>query len=203
MSFFKRKKITYTEENLPWWKRSLYFVGELVEVALIVTVIVVPIRYFLIQPFYVKGASMEPNFYDNQYLIIDEVSYRFRAPERGEIVVFRYPKDETQFFIKRVIGIPGDTVTINNGMVFVQPKGTASPIALDERSYLPPGTETSGLATVTVGEDQYFVLGDNRSASLDSRYFGIVPKHDIVGRVALRGWPITDVRTFAVPDYNL
>ncbi len=203
MSFFSKDKITYTEENAPLWKRSLVFVGELIKVALVVTVIVVPIRYFLIQPFYVKGASMEPNFYDNQYLIIDEISYRFRAPERGEIVVFRYPKDESQFFIKRVIGLPGETVTITGGKVYVETVGAPSAVVLDESSYLPVDLQTSGEDRVTLGAQEYFVLGDNRAASFDSRYFGIVPKKDVVGRVALRGWPVNDVKTFSAPVYKL
>ena len=205
MSIFSRKKIIYTNDAAgpqPWWKRSLAFLGELVEVALVVTVIVVPIRYFLIQPFYVKGASMEPNFYDNQYLIIDEISYRFREPARGEIIVFRYPKDESQFFIKRVIGLPGDIVTVTGGKVYIQAKNAAASRVLDESSYLPAGLLTTGEETVTLNAGEYFVLGDNRSASLDSRFFGIVPQKDIVGRVALRGWPIDQVKTFTPPNYG-
>jgi signal peptidase I len=206
MSILANKKVTYTDENASWWKRSLNFLGELIKVALVVTVIVVPIRYFLIQPFYVKGASMEPNFLDNQYLIIDEISYRFREPERGEIIVFRYPKDESQFFIKRVIGLPGDTVTITGGKVYVQKKGTTSSALLDESAYLAADVQTLPQVLpdkVTVGDDEYFVLGDNRAASYDSRYFGFVPKKDLVGRVALRGWPITDLKTFTAPVYKL
>jgi signal peptidase I len=202
MSFFSKNKITYTGEKSPWWKRGLSFLGELVEVALIVTVIVVPIRYFLVQPFYVKGASMEPNFYDNQYLIIDELTYRFREPARGEIIVFRYPKDESQFFIKRVIGLPGETVTVTGGKVFVTPKDSGAARVVDESSYLPSGLETTGEQTTKLGADEYFVLGDNRSASLDSRFFGVVPKRDIVGRVALRGWPVDELKTFSPPNYG-
>jgi signal peptidase I len=203
MSILSNNKIVYTDLNASWWKRSLVFLGELVKVALVVTVIVVPIRYFLIQPFYVNGASMEPNFYNNQYLIIDEISYRFREPVRGEIIVFRYPKDESQFFIKRVIGLPGDTVTVSGGKVYVKTKDAASASVLNESAYLPAGLQTIGELTVTVGDDQYFVLGDNRTASYDSRYFGLVPKKDVIGRVALRGWPVNDIKTFAAPNYGI
>src|SRR3989339_2218313 len=96
-------------------KRFFGFVGELLHVVVISLAIILPIRYFLIQPFYVKGASMEPNFYDHEYLIIDEISYRFHEPQRGDIVVFRYPFDTRQYFIKRVIGLPLETISLNNG----------------------------------------------------------------------------------------
>ena len=89
---------------------AVVFILEVIQIVIISAAIIVPIRYFLIQPFYVKGASMEPNFYDHEYLIIDELSYRLRDPIRGEIVVFRYPRDPSQFFIKRVVGMPGETV---------------------------------------------------------------------------------------------
>jgi signal peptidase I len=85
-------------------KKALGGLLELVQVILISAAIVIPLRTFLVQPFYVKGASMEPNFYDHEYLIIDELSYRFRDPQRGDIVVFRYPNDPKQYFIKRVVG---------------------------------------------------------------------------------------------------
>ena len=91
---------------------ALFFV-EVIQIILISCAIIIPIRYFLIQPFYVKGASMEPNFFDSEYLIIDELSYRMRVPERGEIVVFRYPRDPKEFFIKRIIGLPGETVEVS------------------------------------------------------------------------------------------
>ena len=92
------------------------FVFEVVKVVVISLAIIIPVRYFLIQPFYVKGASMEPSFYDHEYLIVDEMSYRFRLPERGEIVVFKYPLDPSQYFIKRVIGLPGEKVEISSSL---------------------------------------------------------------------------------------
>ena len=99
---------------------ALEYIGELIRVVVISLAIILPVRYFLVQPFYVKGASMEPNFYDHEYLIIDELSYRFREPARGEIVVFRYPADPTQFFIKRVLGLPGETIEIHNGILAIK-----------------------------------------------------------------------------------
>src|SRR5688500_16485157 len=88
------------------------FFWEIVKILILAVIIIVPIRYFLIQPFFVRGASMEPNFYDGEYLVIDELSYRWRDPKRGEVIVFRYPNNHAQFFIKRIVGVPGDTVRL-------------------------------------------------------------------------------------------
>ncbi|PJE76071.1 signal peptidase I [Candidatus Uhrbacteria bacterium CG10_big_fil_rev_8_21_14_0_10_48_11] len=174
------------------------FVVELLKVVLISLAIILPVRYYVVQPFYVKGASMEPTFDDNQYLLIDELSYRFAQPERGDIIVFRYPRDPSQFFIKRVIGLPGEKVTIENGHLTITPKSGA-PFALVE-PFLPVGVTTMGEFNVEVPDGHYFVMGDNRSASLDSRVFGPVASRYIVGRVWVRAWPFNDIRVF---PYNL
>lgn len=164
--------------------------------------IVLPIRYFLIQPFYVKGASMEPTFYDKEYLIIDELTYRMSPPDRGDVVVFRYPADPKEYFIKRVIGLPGETVQIKNGLIYIfneeQPKG----FQLEEK-YLPEGLNTYAYAEdkVTLGENDYYVLGDNRLASKDSRSFGAVNKSFLVGRVFLRGLPLNKIELFRSIQY--
>jgi signal peptidase I len=175
------------------------FAIELVEIVVISLAIILPIRYFLIQPFYVKGASMEPTFDDHEYLIIDELSYRFRAPERGEVVVFRYPLDPRQYFIKRVVGLPGETVKITGDHVVLFNEATPEGEVLDESSYLPSDVPTRGDRTIKLGEGEYFVLGDNRTASLDSRTFGPLPLTNIVGRVWIRGWPIDRVTLFRAP----
>jgi signal peptidase I len=200
--FSKKDKATFTDDTSVW-KGILRSIGELIQVAALVTAIVVPIRYFLIQPFYVKGASMEPNFYDKEYLIIDEISYRFRNPERGEIAVFRYPNDPSQFFIKRIIGLPGDTVTVAGGTVSVKPPDAKESTLIDESTYLAADVITAGDKKVVLGADQYFVLGDNRGASLDSRIFGDVPRANIVGRVMLRGWPFSRITWYETPHYSL
>ncbi len=178
--------------------QALQFAGELLHVIIISLAVIIPIRYFLIQPFYVKGASMEPNFYDHEYLIIDEISYRFAQPERGDIVVFRYPNDPRQFFIKRVIGLPGERVVITGGQVRIYGPGQTEGKLLDETSYL-GSTRTSGDKDVQLANDEYFLMGDNRTASLDSRIFGPVPRSFIVGRVWLRGWPPEKLKVFGSP----
>ncbi|MEK9151828.1 MAG: signal peptidase I [Patescibacteria group bacterium] len=178
--------------------KAVEFVAELVHIVVISLAIIVPIRYFLIQPFYVKGASMEPNFYDHEYLIIDELSYRFRPPARGDIVVFRYPLDPSQFFIKRIIGFPGERIRVENGKVSITPSGASQEIMLDESAYL--GTVFSpGDKELTLGANEYFVMGDNRSASMDSRSFGPVSRSAIVGRVWVRGWPPEKITVFSAP----
>jgi signal peptidase I len=177
------------------------FVLEVIQIILISSAIIIPIRYFLIQPFYVKGASMEPNFYDHEYLIIDELSYRFREPIRGEIIVFRYPRDPSQFFIKRVIGLPGETIEITNGNVVVYNTQNPNGFVLEE-DYL--GDEhTTGKDRVTLSADEYFVLGDNRDASLDSRSIGPIEEDEIIGRVWVRGLPLSRIGTFELPEYKL
>ena len=166
------------------------FVFELAKVVLISLAIILPIRYYLVQPFYVKGASMEPTFLDREYLLIDEISYRFAPPARGDVVVFRYPKDPSQFFIKRVVGLPGDNVQVKNGTITVKDSVHPTGITLDE-TYLPANLKTSGDLDITVPEGSYFLLGDNRPASLDSRIFGTVSSSYLIGRVWLRAWPFS------------
>ena len=192
-----------------FWHRKLgptfgavaLFLLEVIQVVVISAAIIVPIRYFLVQPFYVKGASMEPNFYDSEYLIIDELTYRFRQPERGEIVVFRYPRDPSQFFIKRVIGLPGETVEVTDGKVIiyndVQPNGTVL-----QEEYI-SHIATQGKKKITLGDKEFFVMGDNRNESLDSRSFGPINDTAIVGRVWVRGLPLSRVSLFSLPQYNL
>lgn len=162
---------------------------EIGKVLLISILIVIPIRYFIVQPFVVRGASMEPNFEDHEYLVIDEVSYYVRPPARGEVIVFRYPKIPSQFFIKRIIGLPGEQVEIKDSHVRVinakYPKG----MLLDE-TYLPEGRVTQPNMLTTLSATEYFVLGDNREFSSDSRIWGSLDKKFVVGRVLLRAWPV-------------
>ncbi|MEY4744316.1 MAG: hypothetical protein RL272_261 [Candidatus Parcubacteria bacterium] len=182
-------------EKRPLLSRALDFAGELLHVVIISLAIIVPVRYFLIQPFYVKGASMEPNFYDHEYLIIDEIGYRVHEPQRGEIVVFRYPNDPRQYFIKRIVGLPGERIKVSGGQVWVYNSTHPDGKVLDEHSYL-GAIYTSGERDAQLADDEYFLMGDNRGASLDSRSFGPVSRSFIVGRVWFRGWPPEKIKVF-------
>ncbi len=176
---------------LRYLKAFLEFLWEVIKVAVLSLAIILPIRYFLVQPFYVKGASMEPNFVDHDYLLIDELSYRFREPARGEVVVFRYPRDPRQYFIKRVIGLPGDRVVIRDGAVWVgeggrELKKVTEPYLADTIRTQPESPNNDDIVLLP---GQYYVMGDNRSASLDSRSFGAVSANELIGRIWVRGWP--------------
>lgn len=182
-------------------KRTFAALVEILEVAAIAVVTVLLVRSFLVQPFLVNGASMEPNFSNNNYLLVDELTYRFRPPERGEVVVFRYPGDEATFYIKRMIGLPGERIVTRNGAVIIYNKDNPSGLVLDEK-YLPAGLLTKGDTDVTLKPGEYFVLGDNRSYSFDSRSWGIMPKKDLIGLVRLRLWPVNEVQAFGAPAYQ-
>ncbi len=174
------------------------FVLEILRILVISVAIIVPVRYYLIQPFYVKGASMEPNFHDHEYLLIDEISYRLRTPERGEIVVFRYPLNTKEYFIKRIIGLPGETVVLRDGQVYIYNNDNPDGFVLDESSYLSDQVKTTPMAesSVTLSQTEYFLMGDNRPRSMDSRQFGSVNKDLIVGRAIIRGYPFDRWQTF-------
>ncbi len=170
-------------------KYALNFTWEILKIVIIALAIIIPIRYFLIQPFFVNGASMDPNFLDGDYLIIDEISYRLNEPKRSDVIIFRYPLDPSQFFIKRVIGLPGETVKIEDGKVFIYSIETSDKrIILDESAYL-EDSYTPGNLEITLEEDEYFVLGDNRMASSDSRKWGELDEKYIIGRAWIRAWP--------------
>lgn len=173
---------------------------EFSKIIIIALLIVVPIRMFVMQPFFVKGASMENSFYDGEYLIIDELSYRFKNPERGDVVVFRYPLDNRQYYIKRIIGLPGDKIEINAGEVVITGLDGQS-FKLDETKYLEDGETTPGFSRVALGREEYFVLGDNRAHSSDSRNWGALSRKDIVGKVSVRAWPVARASLIEAPNY--
>lgn len=178
------------------------FLVELVKIVVIALAIIVPIRTFILQPFYVKGASMEPTFRDNEYLIIDELSYRLHQPQRGDVVVLRNPS-LGEFLIKRLIGLPGERLTINDGKITITNAAYPAGVVLDERIYLAGSVITFGNLDLILGDGQYFVLGDNRPASLDSRSFGPVTRRDIIGRTAFRAWPLSRATGFSTPKIDL
>lgn len=188
------------------FKKAVLYVWELLKVAIITIAIIVPIRYFLIIPFYVKGDSMVPNFHNREYLIVDEISYRFKEPQRGQVIVFRYPEDPQEYFIKRVIGLPGEAVQLKNNSVYIYNEANPNGLKLDE-SYLPAETKTlpnghMESEKINISDKQYFVLGDNRMYSKDSRSFGAIDKSFVIGKVLLRGLPLNKITLFTqTPKY--
>jgi signal peptidase I len=189
---------------------------EITKVVLWVVLIIVPLRVFLVQPFFVQGASMEPNFEDKEYLIINELGYKktdvgfnygdkkvnffsvtpFKEFKRDDVVVFRYPKNPSTFYIKRVIGLPGEKIEISKGKVKIYNQENPDGFILDESGYLSPSEETTGEEVRQLSDEEYFVMGDNRKYSSDSRSWGPVPKYDVIGRVLLRAWPFGKAKVF-------
>lgn len=166
--------------------RNDSFFGEMIRFAIITLAIVLPIRFFVAEPFIVSGASMEPTFKTGQYLIVDQLTYRFENPKRGEVIIFRYPNDPSKYFIKRIVGLPGETVVLSGTSVTIKNKKYPDGFSVDQ-SYIANIKPEN--ATYVLGADQYFVMGDNRPASSDSRVWGPLPKNDIVGRAFVRLFP--------------
>lgn len=164
---------------------------EIVQFALIALLIVLPIRWFIAQPFIVSGASMEETFSSGEYLIVDQLSYQFNDPEPGDVVVFRYPRNPSTFFIKRIIGEPGDTITIDGNVVTITNGTYPSGLILDEPyiNSMAPNT----FLNETLGEREYFVMGDNRDQSSDSRVWGVLQEENIIGRAFVRLFPFDQV----------
>ncbi len=173
-------------------------IWELMRFAIIAVAIVIPIRIFIAQPFIVSGSSMVPTFEDGQYLIVDEISYRLDNPQRDDVVILRYPNDTTKFFIKRIIGLPNETVDIQGSEVTITNKQHPEGFKLDQ-SYIKNAANDN--KHIELGDDEYFVMGDNRTASYDSRYWGAVPRKLLVGKAFLRLLPINKI-DFMPGDYK-
>jgi len=164
---------------------------EIIRFALLAIIIVVPIRMFIAQPFIVSGASMNNTFENGQYLIVDQLSYYLDDPARGDVVIFRYPRDPSKFFIKRVIGLPGDTLTIEESNVTITNEANPDGYVLNE-PYV-NSMQAAAPRTEVMGPREYFVMGDNRDQSSDSRVWGVLQEERIIGRAWLRLFPPTAV----------
>ncbi len=182
-------------------KSFFLFVLDLAKIFLVALVIFGSVRYFLVKPFFVKGASMEPNYDDGQYLVINEISYRLSPPQRGDVIVFKYPLDPSQYYIKRIIGLPGETVEVAGGKVIIYSQQHPDGQALNESEYLNKDIFTPFEGRQKLSADEYFVMGDNRSASYDSRKWGPVKKELIIGKVWLRAWPFGTAKVMEAPSY--
>lgn len=165
------------------------FIKELLTFSILAMIIVLPIRAFVANPFIVSGASMFPTFETGDYLIIDQLTYRFKEPQRGDVIVFRPPNDESKFYIKRVIALPKETIKIEGKQIYITtPQGEEFKL---EEPYI---TLTKDNFQVTkLNETEYFVMGDNRLESLDSRSWGPLEHDSIVGRAIIRLLPLSKI----------
>ena len=184
---------------------------EVLEIAAVAVAAVFVIRTYLVQPFLVSGSSMSPTFRNGDYVLVDELTYHLRPPERGEVVVFHDPQDPATYFIKRIIGLPGERIVIKDNAITVYNPQNPSGFTLDE-TYLPAGTPVgpgnctggtlvAGACTYRLTAGEYLALGDNRELSYDSRDWGPLPAKDIVGLVRVRLWPLDSMTAFAAPAY--
>lgn len=186
---------TNSQTEIPKKKKEGSFFMEIVKFTTIAVIIVVPFRLFIAQPFVVSGASMDPTFETGEYLIVDQVTYKFEAPQRESVIVFKYPKDTTKFFIKRIIGLPGETVQIHGTTVTIKNAEHPEGITLSE-PYVAINHEKQDDMSVTLKDNQYFVMGDNRSGSSDSRMWGPVDAKLITGRPFVRLLPLQKLGLF-------
>ncbi|HAE36789.1 TPA: signal peptidase I [Candidatus Nomurabacteria bacterium] len=172
------------------FKKFLAEGWDLIKFAIIALAIVIPIRMWVAQPFVVSGESMYPTFDNGQYLIIDEISYIVGNAHRGDVVIFRYPNDTKRFFIKRIIGLPNEKIIINDGSVTIINKENPNGFKMvepyiNEKFFTGKEYETR--------DNEYFVLGDNRNKSSDSRFWGVLPENLMVGRAYLRLLPLKEM----------
>jgi len=177
---------------MPQEQRDSFFT-ELLKFVVVAAVIVLPVRLFVAQPFIVSGESMSPTFENGEYLIVDELTYRLDAPKRGDVVIFRYPRNPKEFFIKRIIGLPGETVSIQGGAVSVtEADGTIQTLSEPYVKNIGNGPDT----TYVVDQNSYFVMGDNRPESSDSRIWGLMPRDNLIGRALVRLLPVAHASLF-------
>ncbi|MDA8235233.1 MAG: signal peptidase I [Clostridia bacterium] len=168
-------------------KKSGVIFGDILESVIIAVILAVIIRFFIFQPFYIPSGSMEPTLTEGDRIIVNKFLYRFKEPQRADVIVFKYPLDEKRDFIKRIIGVPGDTVEIKNNELIINGKPVPEP-------YLAQNLEQNGnYGPVTVPQDRYLMLGDNRNNSEDSRIWGMLPKENIRGKAVVLYWPINRI----------
>lgn len=181
-------------------KQIINFFMDFLETIVVSLSIFVVVYLFLIQPHEVKGSSMEPNFQNNEYILTDKISYRFNNPKRGEVVIFKAPNNPDVDYIKRIIGLPGDKVKVEKSYVYLNNQKLNEYYLKDLTALFPGSFMIEGI-NITVEDGKYFVMGDNRSHSSDSREFGLIEKSSIIGKAVLKYWPIPEFGLVPVINY--
>ena len=195
------EKSDWLEKLANFASSILIFIWDLFKTALIVAIIAFSVRYFLIEPFIVQGASMEPNFHNLDYLLVEKVDNYLKDDfERGSVVIFHPPNNPSQNYIKRIIGLPNEEVFIRNNQVIIQNKKHPQGFVLKE-NYLKPDTNTEGTVKVELNNDEYYLMGDNRDNSKDSRSFGPVPEKNIIGTAWLAVYSTAGPKLIKQPSY--
>lgn len=184
----------------PYTGRAPESAYETLRTIVLVLLAAIAIRAFVAQPFVVQGRSMEPSFHSQDYLIVDKLRYRIDEVKRGDVIVFKAPEDTTQNYIKRVVGLPGETVKVENESIFIDGQQLEEPYLDDS---LVSRSTGSFLLETTLGEHEYFVLGDNRDHSSDSRRWGPLPDDNILGKAALNIFPFQDFGLIDSPAYDV
>jgi len=170
-------------------KRVVNFFLDFMETIVVALSIFVVFYLFLAQPHEIKGSSMEPTFHNNEYVLTDKISYRFASPARGDVIVFKAPRNPDVDFIKRIVGLPGEKVKIEKGHVMINDNILSEPY-LSSLTTLYPGSFLEEGTEIVIPDREYFVMGDNRAHSSDSREFGTVKRNLFIGRAFIRYWPI-------------
>ena len=192
------------EDSKPYTGKPSESAYETLRTIVLVLITALVIRSFVAQPFVVEGKSMEPTLHNAEYLIVDKIEYRLHDPQRGEIVVFKAPEAPDQNYIKRIIGMPGETVTIKDKNIFVEGK-------LIDEQYIANASQSKATAASPenpsffleqkLGPNEYFVMGDNRDHSSDSRSWGPLPKKNILGRAQVVLFPFSNLGWLNIPNY--
>lgn len=182
-------------EELERKKSSSFWEGvkELVRFTILSLLIIIPFRTFIAQPFVVNGTSMDPTFKNGDYLVVNQISYRFEKPARGEVIIFKYPRDLSKSFIKRVIGLPGETVEVDGAKVTIKNLDNPGGLTLTEPYIIHQGSFN---VETTLKDDEYFVMGDNRAQSLDSRYWGPLKRNLVIGKPFIRLLPVQTISLY-------
>ena len=189
----------YNQETSTF-KKVKDYLWEVIKIVTVSLIIIIPIRMYVVQPFIVEGDSMLPNFHDGEYLIVDEISYRFADPKRGDVIIFHPPQNPKNYYIKRIIGMPGEKVVLKDQQIVIYNTDHEEGAVLDESLYL-TNSDIVEEIEIELEEDQYYVIGDNRNNSLDSRRFGPINFSNIKGRALIRAFPFNNLTIFKTPEY--